>query len=122
MPMPDFKFTNFQPNGLWPTQQGTFLGGRSTPLKSWQFGAVTFTAAAVGAASISEQAITVTGATVNDLLLAAAQGAPTANVGLMGAGRVSAANTFQARYINPTAGSLTPPASQVIFFGALQIQ
>lgn len=121
MALPGFKFMNFQPNGLWPTQAGTFLGGR-TAAKSWQYGSVTFTAALVGAASIAEQAITVAGLTPNDLVTVAAQGAPTANVALMGTARVSVANTLQGRYINPTAGGLTPPASQVIFFGGIQVQ
>lgn len=120
--IPQGKFEGFQPQGLWPSLVGLFYGGRNTAIKAIQNGSVTFTAALVAAASIAEQAITVTGLTTNDIVSIVGTGAPTANVNLLGHGRVSAANTLQALYINPTAGGLTPPAAQVIFFLAVQIQ
>lgn len=119
--IPQGKFTGFQPQGLWTSQFGVALGGRNSFLKSWQVGSVTFTSAAVGAASLTEQAVTVTGTGVNDLFVVMAQTAPTAQVGNLGTARVSAANTVQLRYVNPTAGGLTPPASSVYLFAAFQV-
>jgi hypothetical protein len=121
MPIPQGKFVGFQAQGLWPTMLGVALN-RNSFLKAWQVGSVTFTSAAVGAISITEQAVTITGLTPNDLVAVMANTAPTANVGNLGTGRVTAANTLQLRYINPTAGSLTPPASSVYFFMAFQVQ
>ncbi len=121
MAIPQGKFTGFQSQGLWPTSIGVAIN-RNSFLKAWQVGSVTFTSAAVAGASLTEQAVTVTGLTVNDLVCVMAQGAPTAQVGNLGTGRVSAANTLQLRYVNPTAGSLTPPASTVYFFAAFQVQ
>lgn len=121
MALPQGRFTGFQAQGLWPTQLGTALN-RNSFIKAWQVGSVTFTSAAVGAASLTEQAVTVTGLTVNDLVCVMAQGAPTAQVGNLGTGRVSAANTLQLRYVNPTAGGLTPPAATVYLFAAFQVQ
>lgn len=115
------KLVGFQRQGFWATQLGVAFN-RNTFLKAWQNGSVTFTSAAVGATSVTEQAVTVTGLTINDLVCVMAQGAPTANVANLGTGRVSAANTLQLRYVNPTAGSLTPPASTVYFFTAFQVQ
>lgn len=121
MSVPQGKFVGFQAQGLWPTHLGVTLN-RNSFLKAWQVGSVTFTSAAVGAASVTEQAVTVTGLTVNDLVAVMAQGVPTANVGNLGTGRVSAVNTLQLRYVNPTAGGLTPPAATVYFFAAFQVQ
>jgi hypothetical protein len=121
MAIPQGKFTGFQTQGLWPTSLGVALN-RNSFLKAWQLGSVTFSSAAVGAVTISEQSVTVTGLTVNDLVAVMAQTAPTANVGNLGTGRVTAANTLALRYINPTAGSLTPPGSSVYFFAAFQVQ
>jgi len=121
MAIPQGKFTGFQAQGLWPTSLGVALN-RNSFIKAWLAAVVIFSAASVGGASISEQAVTVAGTTVNDLVLSQGQGAPTAGVGLMGSSRVSAAGTVQQRYINPTAGALTPPASQSIFYLAFQVQ
>lgn len=121
MSLPQGKFTGFQPNGLWPAHDGLRLN-RNSAIKAWLAAAVVFSAASVGGASIAEQAVTVPGTTVNDLVLSMGQGSPTANVGNMGSSRVSAAGTVQQRYINPTAGALTPPASQTIFYLAFQVQ
>src|SRR5260370_38943027 len=121
MAIPQRKFTGFQSQGLWPTGLGVSLN-RNSFLKAWQVGSVTFTSAAVAGASLTEQAVTVTGLTVNDLVCVMAQGAPTAQVGNLGTGRVSSANTLLLRYVNPTAGSLTHPASTVYFFAAFQVQ
>ena len=121
MSLPNAKFLGFQPEGFWPTNQGVFLN-RNSPILAWQAGTVTFSSAAVGAATITEQAVAVAGLTTNDLVMVMAQGAPTAGVGNLGTGRVSVNGTLQLRYVNPTAGGLTPPAATVYFFAALQIR
>lgn len=115
------KLTGFQQQGLWATQLGLALN-RGTFLKAWQNGSVTYTASACSATTISEQSVTVTGVTVNDVFAVALQGAPTANVGAMGTSRCTAANTVGLRFINPTSGSLTPPASGVYLFCSIQVQ
>ena len=120
MAVPQAKFVGFQAQGLWPSSIGVALN-RNSFLKAWQVGSVTFTSAAVGGPHITEQAVTITGLQVNDLVAVMAQTAPTADVGNLGTGRVSAANTFQLRYVNPTAGSLTPPASTVYLFAGFQV-
>lgn len=114
------KFTGFQPQGFWPTQLGVAFN-RNAFLKAWQPGAVTYTASACSADTISEQSVTVTGLTTSDVVLVQLQGTPTANVGCL-TSRVSAANTLALRFINPTSGSLTPPASGSYLFFAVQVQ
>jgi hypothetical protein len=123
MALPQGQFAGFQPEGFWSSVLGIFLGGRAgSPLRAFQVGTVTFTSAAVGAISITEQAVSVAGLlSPNDLVLVSADGAPTANVGALGAARVSAAGVFQLRYVNPTAGALTPPAATVYRFVAFQV-
>ncbi|SRR5258708_5287945 len=123
MSLANAQFVGFQPEGLWPTSRGLFFNRN----QSWlAFGALvlTFSAASVANATIPEQAVTVgvAGTTVNDVAILVAIGAPTANVALMGTARVSPANTILARYINYTAGALTPPASQVILVVLIQVQ
>ncbi len=123
MSLPNAQYVGFQPEGLWPTHKGLFFNRNQAILA---FGAlvVTFTAASVTADTLPEQAITVgvTNTTVNDIAILSAQGAPTANVGLLGTARVSPANTILGRYINYTAGALTPPAAQVILIVLFQVQ
>jgi hypothetical protein len=124
--LPQGNFAGFQPEGFWPTVLGIFHGGRGTsvtsaPLKAIQCGTVTFSPAIVGAISVTEQAVTIAGLLPGDVVCVNAVGAPTANVGNLGTGRVSAAGTFQLRYVNPTAGGLTPPASTVFQFVAFQV-
>jgi len=123
MPLPNAQFVGFQPEGLWPTGKGLFFNRNQAILA---FGAlvVTFTAAAVTNATVPEQAITVgvSNTTINDVAILVALGAPTPNVALMGTARVSPANTILARYINYTAGALTPPAAQVLLIVLFQVQ
>lgn len=68
--------------------------------------------AAVAAAVVTEQSITVTGLAAGDIVLSVNK--PTINgaIGVL-TGRVSAANTWQATFVNPTAAAATPTASQV---------
>lgn len=75
---------------------------------------VTLSPAAVGAATTAEQNVTVTGLKTTDLVFIGPYTCATA-VGLCGA-RVSAADTLTLRFVNPTAGSVTPTASQTYTF------
>lgn len=64
----------------------------------------------VGAATSAEQTVTVPGVAIGDFVaVMAASG--TGNATAIAGARVSAANTVAIRYINPTAGALTPGAS-----------
>jgi hypothetical protein len=68
----------------------------------------TITAASVGAATVAEQTFTVTGLTTADTVVVNAAAISNA-VGIAGV-RVSAADTLAVRFVNPTAGALTPTA------------
>lgn len=68
----------------------------------------TITPASVGAATVAEQTFTVTGLTTADTVIVN-QAAISNAVGIAGV-RVSAADTLAVRFVNPTAGSLTPTA------------
>lgn len=64
----------------------------------------------IGAAAAVEVAVTVPGAAVGDLAVFAPRQANATGI-VFSASRVSAANTVQLRFCNPTAGGLTPPAT-----------
>lgn len=68
----------------------------------------TITAASVGAATVAEQTFTVTGLTTADTVVVNTAAISNA-VGIAGV-RVSAADTLAVRFVNPTAGALTPTA------------
>jgi hypothetical protein len=68
----------------------------------------TITPASVGAATVAEQTFTVTGLKTTDMVFVN-QAAISNAVGIAGV-RVSAADTLAVRFVNPTAGSLTPTA------------
>ena len=70
--------------------------------------AVSFTAAAVTAAKVEEQTVTVNGVLPGDFVSVNGP-ANTKSTGIAGA-RVSAANTVAISFVNPTAGNLTPDA------------
>lgn len=70
---------------------------------------VPFTPASVGAATSAEQFVTVNGLAVGDFV-SISSAASTGNATAIAGCRVSAANTLAIRYINPTAGALTPAA------------
>ena len=72
------------------------------------------TPAAVNSASTAEQTFTITGLLTSDQVDITNQPARTGSVCTAGV-RVSAANTVAITYINPTAGSLTPPAGNYTF-------
>lgn len=73
----------------------------------------TITPASVATITAVEQTFTVTGATTKDAVFVTPPGH---TVGVtIGACRVTAANTVAVCWVNPTAGSLTPPAGDYKF-------
>ena len=70
---------------------------------------LTLSPAAVATVTTAEQNVTVAGLNTTDMVFIGPYTCSTA-VGLVGA-RVSAANTLTLRFVNPTAGSVTPTAS-----------
>jgi len=68
----------------------------------------TLTPAEVATIVVAEQTFTVAGLNVNDFVMVNGP-VDTKAVGIAGV-RVSAANTLAIRYVNPTAGALTPDA------------
>lgn len=76
------------------------------------YGANVGTLGLVATVSSGELAVTITGVAATDIFVGAQK--PTLQAGLlMGSGRVSAANTVQVSFANPTAGNLTPTANEV---------
>jgi hypothetical protein len=87
---------------------GVGIGSGATELTLAKVYTPTLTAASVGAATVAEQTFTVAGLTTADTVIV---NPPTiANaVGICGV-RVSATDTIAIRFVNPTAGALTPTA------------
>lgn len=81
------------------------LGGGTVLTKTAVY-TPTLTPASVAAATVAEQTFTVTGLTTADKVIVN-QPALANSVGIAGA-RVSAADTLAIRFVNPTAGALTP--------------
>jgi hypothetical protein len=84
------------------------VGTAGTPITQMRVYSQTITPASVGAATVAEQTFTVTGLTTADKVVVNPPANATAT-GIAGA-RVSAADTLAIRYVNPTAGALTPAA------------
>lgn len=82
--------------------------GDGTPIKKIVAYAPSLTPASVSAALVAEQTFTVNGLTTDDLVFVNPPAIGNAT-GIAGA-RVSAANTLAIRFVNPTAGALTPTA------------
>lgn len=76
---------------------------------------VSLTPASVGAATSAEQTFTVSGLAVGDFV---SVNGSTGNASAISGARVSAANTLAIRFINPTAGALTPGAGDYLVFVA----
>lgn len=87
---------------------GTVANGRGGSLV-----ALSLTPAEVAAATVAEQNVTVAGLTTSDLVFVGNY-TPGNATALAGA-RVSAANTLTLRFVNPTAGALTPGAGTYNF-------
>ena len=100
----------------WKRVPGTFTGTAAAS-KLAKFSA-TLSPAAVAANTCAEQTFTVTGVETGDVVTV---NKPTAQAGLgIGGVRASAANQVGVTFCNNTAGSITPTASQVYTFGAIQ--
>lgn len=84
------------------------IGASGTPVTQMRVYSQTITPAEVAAATVAEQTFTVTGLTTADKVIVN-PGAISNAIGVAGA-RVSAANTLAVRFVNPTAGALTPTA------------
>ena len=78
---------------------------------------IAVTPASVGAATSAEQTFTVSGLAVGDFVSISST-ASTGNATAIAGARVSAADTLAVRYINPTAGALTPAADTYLVFVA----
>lgn len=85
---------------------GVLALGGGTPVTKWAVYTPSITPSSVTAATVAEQTFTVTGLTTADKVFVN-QPALANSVGIAGA-RVSAADTLAIRFVNPTAGALTP--------------
>ena len=73
-----------------------------------------FSPAAVATIVCAEQTFTVTGVKVGDIVLSVTK--PTAQTAAPCSARVSAADTVKVTFVNPTAGNITPTASETYIF------
>jgi hypothetical protein len=74
---------------------------------------LSLTPASVGAATSATQNVTIPGIVVGDVVVPAAD--PITNATALVAARVASANTVALRFVNPTAGPLTPTAGAYTF-------
>lgn len=87
---------------------GIAAGSSGTELTQIKVYSQTITPASVAAATVAEQTFTVTGLTTADKVIV--NPAAIANATGIAGFRVSAADTLAVRFVNPTAGALTPTA------------
>lgn len=95
-------------------EEGLSING-TTPLKGRLAVSVTFDSAAISNNDCNPQAVTVTGAALNDFVQVSANFALPKGVGLQGA-RVTAANTVELNICNNTSGGSLDPASGAYLF------
>lgn len=119
MPRANDQFAGFQPSGLWPGQRALYLGGRARGIKAIQGGSFTFDTPSVATIAVEEDAVTVTGLDVDDVVMVSDQ-TFTANLLQGSVGRVSAADTLQIRSTNPTAAAIDA-ASKTFRFVAFKV-
>jgi len=91
-----------------PVAGSTLTVGGGTAITEIAVYSQTITPASVGSATVAEQTFTVTGLTTADKVVVNPAAISNAT-GIAGA-RVSAADTLAVRFVNPTAGALTPTA------------
>lgn len=87
---------------------GIAAGSSGTEISQIRVYSQTITPASVATITVAEQTFTVTGLTTADKVFVNTAAISNA-VGICGV-RVSAADTLAVRFVNPTAGSLTPTA------------
>lgn len=109
-------FANFSAATITPTASETYLIGGLTGVVATaniiNFGVGVGTLSLIATVSSNEQSITEAGIQAADVMVGMTK--PTHQTGLiMGAGRVSGASTAKVSFANPTAGNLTPTASEV---------
>lgn len=88
------------------SNEGFTTGSSGTQITQIKVYSPSITPSSVGAATVAEQTFTVTGLTTADKVIVNPPSISNAT-GISGA-RVSAADTLAIRFVNPTAGSLTP--------------
>lgn len=86
----------------------------ATPFKAVMVLSASLTPSSVATITTAEQTGTVTGLVAGDYVTIVDSPART-NAVMWGNARVSAANEISITYVNPTAGSLTPPAGTYKF-------
>ncbi|OLC15991.1 MAG: hypothetical protein AUH29_06340 [Candidatus Rokubacteria bacterium 13_1_40CM_69_27] len=99
-------------------QKSLKIGVGGTDLKKLVVYSVTLSPAAVAANTTAEQTFTVTGVAVGEVVLEAVKPTVQAGLGIAGA-RVTATNTIGILFMNDTAGSITPTASEAYKFVVL---
>lgn len=109
-------FANFSAATITPTASETYLfsalSGVMAVSNILNFGMNVGTLALIATVSSNEQTVTEAGIAATDVMVGITK--PTHQTGLiMGAGRVSAATAIKVSFANPTAGNLTPTASEV---------
>jgi hypothetical protein len=87
---------------------GIAAGADATEITNIKVYSQTITPASVAAATVAEQTFTVTGLTTADKVIV--NPAAISNATGLAGFRVSAADTLAVRFVNPTAGALTPTA------------
>jgi hypothetical protein len=79
----------------------------------------TLSPAIVATITVAAQAVTVTGVKVGDICVKVEKPTEQAGLGVQG-GRVSATDTVQLQFVNPTAGGITPTATELYKFVVLR--
>jgi hypothetical protein len=93
-----------------PTEPGLFIDVLT---------AAVGTLGSVATITTAEQAVTVIGVATGDIILRVEKPTHQAGLGVLG-GRVSAADTVQVKFVNPTAGGITPTGDEVYSFVVLR--
>lgn len=86
------------------------IGVGGTAMKKYKKGSVVVNPTSVGAASVLEVTVTITGVAVGDIVALIPPAALEANL-LVGAAVVTAADTVKFRIANPTAGAIDPASA-----------
>ena len=103
---PDARYVLNDPSAGSIADGGVTVGTSGTLITQVKIYGPSLTPASVAAATVAEQTFTVTGLTTSDKVLVTVPSISNAT-GIAGA-RVSATDTLAVRFVNPTAGALTP--------------
>ena len=109
-------FCNLTASPITPTASESYLVGQLVGLTAIDqllyFGVNVGTLVGVATITTAEQDVTVAGLLATDIVVGVSKPTAQAGLGLVGA-RVKAANTLSLTFVNPTAGTVTPTASEV---------